>query len=139
MKAKEGGTAREVSAGGIVRRDGEILLVKVNNLKGEVVWTFPKGHLEPGETAEQAALREVEEETGWHCRIDRPFGDVRYFFHRSGRLVNKTVHWFLMDPVEKSGESDPKEILECGWFPSSEAEKFLIYKSDKELMARLKL
>src|SRR5262245_15163023 len=62
-------SVQEVSAGGIVQRDGELLLVKVKNLKGQVVWTFPKGHIEKGETLEQTAEREVLEETGWRCQV----------------------------------------------------------------------
>ena len=60
---------KEFSAGGLVRRGGKVLMVKVCNLKGEEVWTFPKGHVEKGETPMEAALREVEEETGWRCRL----------------------------------------------------------------------
>ena len=55
--------AKEYAAGGIVGKNGKVLLVKVTNLQGQVVWTFPKGHLEKNETPLKAALREVEEET----------------------------------------------------------------------------
>ncbi len=130
--------AREVSAGGVVLRENEVLLVKVRNLQGEVVWTFPKGHLEAGETARQAALREVKEETGWTCRVDRPFTQVHYRFSRQGRLVQKTVHWFLMSPLSLDGESDPREILDCRWFPLREAADLVVYKSDRQIMARLR-
>jgi diadenosine hexaphosphate hydrolase (ATP-forming) len=127
----------EVSAGGIVLRDGELLLVQVKNLEGRVVWTFPKGHLEAGETLAQAAVREVEEETGWACRPSETFLKVRYFFRRNGRLVRKTVHWFLMEPLAQTGEADPDEILECAWVPFREAADRVVYDSDKKILAAL--
>jgi diadenosine hexaphosphate hydrolase (ATP-forming) len=75
-----------VSAGGVVMGHAGVLLIKVKNLQGQVVWTFPKGHLEPGETAEEAALREVEEETGWRCKILGPLLDVEYRLCAAGKL-----------------------------------------------------
>ncbi len=130
-------TAKEVSAGGIVRRRGEVLLVKVVNLKGERVWTFPKGHLEKGETALEAALREVEEETGWKCRSRGKLMTVGYKFQRQGRLVDKKVEWFLMEPVEETGTPDAVEILETAWVKDDAAAGMLKYPSDLELMEKL--
>lgn len=138
-KAKTvGKSVEEVSAGGIVLRDGELLLVKVENLKGQVVWTFPKGHIEKGETLEQTAVREVEEETGWRCKITKPFMRVQYFFQHDGILVRKIVHWFLMDALERTGKSDPKEIMDSRWVPWDEAKELLVYDSDRKIMAKLK-
>ncbi len=128
---------KEVSAGGVVTGPLGLLLIKVENLQGSVLWTFPKGHLEAGETPEQAALREVVEETGWRCKTVAPFFDVHYSFRHNGKRVDKTVHWFRMEPVEKTGESDPDEIIDCRWFPAAEAKDLLVYKSDLEIMARL--
>jgi 8-oxo-dGTP pyrophosphatase MutT (NUDIX family) len=129
---------REFSAGGVVRRGNDLLLVKVENLEGRVVWTFPKGHLEKGETSEQAAVREVEEETGWRCAVTKPFGSVRYFFYRNKQPVNKVVRWFLMEPLVKTGKPDPEEILDCRWTPAPAAAELLVYKSDREVLGRLK-
>jgi 8-oxo-dGTP pyrophosphatase MutT (NUDIX family) len=131
-------TVEEVSAGGIVRRGDELLLVKVENLKGQVVWTFPKGHIEKGETLEQTAVREVQEETGWLCKITKRFLKVQYYFQREGVLVRKIVHWFLMEPVEVTGKSDPEEIMDTRWVPWSEAAELLVYESDKKIMGKLK-
>ena len=129
---------REFAAGGLVSREGKLLLVKATNLKGEQVWTFPKGHLEKGESAEQGALREVQEETGWECRITGDLETVEYKFMRSGRLVDKKVRWFWMEPVKKTGKPDAVEILAVKWAAPAAAEKLLVYPSDKKLLEAFK-
>ena len=127
----------EFSAGGIVQDGENLLMVKVENLEGRQMWTFPKGHIEKGEKAPEAALREVEEETGFRCTIEKPFERVQYYFKRDGILTKKTVTWFLMKALEKTGVHDPKEILQTEWVPMEEALKRVKYKSDKQLMAKL--
>ena len=62
------GAKKEHSAGGVILEDGRVLLIQMRNLKGEKVWTFPKGHIEPGETAEAAALREVRKKPAGSAR-----------------------------------------------------------------------
>lgn len=126
--------AEEYSAGGVATREGRVLLVKVENLKGEEVWTFPKGHLDPGETPRQAALREVEEETGWRCAAAEPLTLVRYMFRREGRLVRKRVRWYWMAPEGRVGEPDAKEVLGLRWATPAEAEALLRYPGDKRLL-----
>jgi len=127
--------AREYSAGGVIGRGGKVLLVRVRNLEGDVVWTFPKGHLEEGETPLAAALREVEEETGWRCLSRGVLTEVRYRFSRKGRPVAKKVRWYLMEPVEKTGKPDADEIMKTKWVPESRVEKDLSYPSDLRLLA----
>jgi 8-oxo-dGTP pyrophosphatase MutT (NUDIX family) len=134
---KPEGAVKEFSAGGVVSGPEGLLLIKVENPQGSILWTFPKGHLEAGETPEQAALREVVEETGWNCRVTAPLMDVRYNFKHNGRRVEKTVHWFRMEPVGKVGASDPDEVIDCRWFPAAEARDLLVYKSDLEIMDKL--
>ncbi len=131
-------TMREVSAGGVVLGAEGLLLVKVKNLESQVVWTFPKGHLEKGETPEDAALREVLEETGWKCRILSRLGDVHYRFTRELATLKKTVHWYRMEPLERTSACDPEEILDCRWYTLREAAELLVYKSDKKIMTLLK-
>ncbi len=128
----------EYSAGGIVREEDNLLMVKVQNLEGQVVWTFPKGHAEKGEKIEQTALREVEEETGYVCEVVKPLERVQYWFKKEGQLIKKTVTWFLMKPLKKTGSHDPEEIMETKWVTLAEAMELSKYKSDKKLLAKLK-
>ena len=130
---------KEHSAGGVIFENGNVLLTQMQNLKGEKVWTFPKGHLEPGETAEQAAVREVAEETGWDCEIDSDLSTARYSFTRDGELVDKDVRWFLMRRVGGDGvPKTPEEIFDMKWLALDEAERELIYRSDLEILDLLK-
>ncbi|MBI5246987.1 MAG: NUDIX domain-containing protein [Elusimicrobia bacterium] len=128
--------AKEYAAGGIVGKNGKVLLVKVTNLQGEVVWTFPKGHLEKNETPLKAALREVEEETGWRCRKTGSLALVRYRFNRNGRPVAKKVRWYRMEPIEKTGRPDAHEIMNTKWVAAGMAGKSLSYPSDLKLIGR---
>jgi ADP-ribose pyrophosphatase YjhB (NUDIX family) len=130
-------TRFEYSAGGIVRDGDTLLMVKVQNLEGQEIWTFPKGHIEKGEKSEEAALREVQEETGYKCEIDKPFERIQYWFKRDDILTKKTVNWFLMRPLEKTGTFDPEEIMETKWIPIEEARRLAKYKSDKKILAKL--
>ena len=128
---------REHSAGGVLLEDGKVLLIRTRNLKGEEVWTFPKGLVEPGESPERAALREVFEETGYEAEILRPLGQVTYWFVRDGKRVKKTVDWFLMRPIRRVKEPD-WEVEGVAWVSLEEAAERLRYKSDRELLDRVR-
>jgi 8-oxo-dGTP diphosphatase len=119
------------AAGGIVVRSGpggpQVALV---HRPARDDWTFPKGHLEAGETAAEAARREVEEETALSCRLVRAVGRSRYLDHR-GRW--KVVDYWLME-VE-GGEFDPNhEVDELRWFDLAEAPSRLTYEADRRLL-----
>ena len=126
----------EYAAGGVVGRGGKILLVQVRNLEGKIVWTFPKGHLEKKETWLSAALREVEEETGWKCRNRGLLSNVTYRFMRKGKSVFKRVRWYRMVPVEKTGKPDADEIRKTKWIGARKAAESLSYPSDERVLAR---
>jgi len=126
--------AEEHAAGGIVQRGGKLLLVQVTNLAGEVKWTFPKGHLEKGEKPLEAALREVEEETGWRCEAAGSLPDVEYWFNRNGRPVHKRVSWYRMKPLKKTGKPDALEIMKTRWVPLESGAKYLSYPGGLKIL-----
>ncbi|HMZ55088.1 MAG TPA: NUDIX domain-containing protein [Nitrospira sp.] len=123
------------SAGGVVLRPQEVLLIRVSDIKGRPVWSFPKGRLDAGETPAQAAVREVMEETGWCCRIEADLSTTEYWFQREGRRFRKTVVWFKMVPLERSGVPDG-EVEEVEWVEREEALRRLTYPSDVQLLSQ---
>jgi 8-oxo-dGTP pyrophosphatase MutT (NUDIX family) len=125
----------EFSAGGLVLDDaGRVLLIRARDLRQQPVWTLPKGALQPGESSAEAALREVQEETGYRCELVRELTAITYWFRRDGRAIRKTVRWYLMRPLEKVGEHD-HEVDEVAWADRVEAQKRLRYESDRKLVA----
>ena len=128
---------QQFSAGGlVVDEQGNVLLIRARNLRNQPVWTLPKGTLQAGETSADAALREVREETGYACEVVRDLGPVTYWFHRDGQRIKKTVHWYLMRPLEKVGEHD-QEVDEVLWADRFDAAARLRYDSDRRLLAGL--
>ncbi len=122
---------REFSSGGVLFKGEEVLLIK--NPSG--VWTFPKGNIEKGETPQQAALREVEEETGVKGKILEDLGEISYWYKFRGRKIFKTVRYFLMEYLD--GEPKPSwEVREARFFPAEELLKLLKYKGDIEIFNR---
>jgi len=125
----------EFSAGGLVLDERRrVLLIRARDLRGQPVWTLPKGALAPGETSAEAALREVREETGYRCELERELAPVTYWFRRDGRQIKKTVRWFLMRPLEKVGEHD-HEVDEVLWTDKDDALARLRYDSDRRLVS----
>ena len=132
-------TKKEFSAGGVIIDGGRALLIQMHNLMCERVWTFPKGHLEPGETPQDAALREVLEETGYPCRIKEKLLMAHYSFSRSGFAVEKDVQWYLMEKAGNPGMPlTPDEIFEIRWCRLDEARKLLSYPSDLQILDLVK-
>jgi len=124
----------EFSAGGLVLDERRrVLLIRARDLRGQPVWTLPKGALAPGETSAEAALREVREETGYRCELERELAPVTYWFRRDGRQIKKTVRWFLMRPLEKVGDHD-HEVDEVLWTDKDDALARLRYDSDRRLV-----
>lgn len=119
------------AAGGVVLRDGsagrEVLVVHRPKYDD---WTFPKGKLDPDESALDGALREVEEETGFTCRTGRELPEVRYR-DRQGR--RKRVRYWTMSVVD--GDFEPNhEVDEIRWLSLADAATMLTYRHDRELL-----
>ena len=122
------------AAGGLViRRQGGALQLAVVHRPVHEDWSFPKGKLEAGETLEEAARREVEEETGLSCRLIRFVGHTEYV-DRKGRP--KAVAYWLMEAT--GGSFTPNlEVDELRWVPLDVAYRLLTYPRDRELVAIL--
>lgn len=123
------------AAGGVVvrRREGGPADVAVVHRPRYDDWTLPKGKLMAGESHEEAALREVEEETGLVCRLGRPAGRLSY---RDRRGREKVVRYWVMLPV--GGEfARNDEVDELRWLSFAEAIKALTYPRDRKLLEGL--
>lgn len=99
-------------------------------------WQLPKGHIEPGETAEQAALREVREETGVTGRVIASLSGIDYWFvEKGGRRVYKQVEYFLLDYVGgDAGDFDRREVSGAGWFSWDEGIAKLSFDNERRVV-----
>lgn len=131
----------ETSAGGLVldRRapDARAALIGRLDRRGRLLWSLPKGHLEIGETAEEAAIREVAEETGIRGRVIAPLGVIDFWFVADDRRIHKTVHHYLL--VAEAGElSDADlEVTEVEWVPLDQVAIRLAYADERRLVAHI--
>jgi 8-oxo-dGTP pyrophosphatase MutT (NUDIX family) len=130
---------REFSAGGVVVRRfrGRPFTAAVKVLRrGEEVLSLPKGHPNPGESTEEAALREVREETGLDADIVEKLGDVRYWYQLRGERVLKVVTFFLCRWRSGSVRNHDSEVESALWLPLEEAPERLAYTGEKEMARR---
>lgn len=121
------GEAQVEAAGGVVVQDGRVAVVHRPRYDD---WTLPKGKLDPGETFEQAALREVLEETGLECRIVEELDSTSYTDSK-GRP--KVVRYFRME-VEGGAFTVNDEVDELRWLSPDEARAVLTYDRDRDLI-----
>jgi ADP-ribose pyrophosphatase YjhB (NUDIX family) len=132
----------EVSAGGlVVDTTGTMgLLIGRYDLKDtsgkRVLWSLPKGHIEEGETPEEAAIREVAEETGINSAITKSLGVIDFWFMAGGKRIHKTVHHFMFTETGGTLLAQESEVDEVSWFPLSEIVELLAYPDEKKLIAR---
>lgn len=129
---------REFSAGGIVIKNGKVLLIKNAALRdpNKAYWGFPKGHINPGEKSEAAALREIKEETGIEVEIVKKLGDSRYIFTKDGEKIFKVVVYFLFEYVSGDLKAQDLEVLEVKWADPEEAMEKLSFTKDKEFLQK---
>lgn len=131
--------ASEISAGGVVvRNDSEVIVIVPTRraANGRRVLALPKGHVDPGENAPQAAEREVREEAGVEVDLVEKLGDVRYFYQRGGKRIAKEVSFFLFRYRGGSVEDHDDEVEVAEWVGFDEALRRLTYQGDREMVRR---
>jgi len=129
---------REFSAGGVVWRRikaGGVQILMIQDRLGR--WTIPKGHVEPGESIQQTALREVAEETGLsNLRLGERLDKIHFFYRREGKLIFMTTHVFLMRALGDSDGVVPEDsegIADAKWFDAAEALRLVEYRDTERL------
>jgi 8-oxo-dGTP pyrophosphatase MutT (NUDIX family) len=128
----------EFSAGGVVVRGEECIVIVPTRraADGSKVLALPKGHPEDGESAADAALREVREEAGVETQLVDKLGDVRYWYMRGGRRIAKLVSFFLLEYVSGEVADHDREVEDARWLALEDATRELTYKGERDMAAR---
>ena len=131
-------TSTEFSAGGVVVRGDETIVIvpRRRAANGRAVVALPKGHVDPGETPPQAAVREVREEAGVDAELIEKLGDVRYWYQRDGRRIAKVVAFYLFDYRSGDVADHDAEVEEARWVPLEQAARELSYPGEREMVQR---
>lgn len=125
-------TEHHRSAGGVVLAGDRILLIATQSGRR---WQLPKGHIEEGESSEQAAVREVREETGVTGRVVARLPPIEYWYVEKGRMrVHKQVDYFLLDYVSGSAaDFDRQEVSGAGWYSWDEALQKMSFENERQV------
>ncbi|MGI4894075.1 MAG: NUDIX hydrolase [Janthinobacterium lividum] len=135
-------TVQETSSGGLVvdlstGAPRAAVICRLNRA-GREEWCLPKGHLEGAETLEEAAVREIEEETGIRGVVVEPLGSIDYWFSADGRRIHKVVHLFLLKAMSGAltVENDPDaEAIDVAWIPFGELDDRLAFPNERRAVA----
>jgi 8-oxo-dGTP pyrophosphatase MutT (NUDIX family) len=139
MNSRQKPRVEETSAGGFVlAADGSprIAVIGRRNRGGRIDWCVPKGHLEGEETIEQAAIREIAEETGLEAEIIESLGSIHYEFSTPTSIISKTVHHFLMRQTggTLTIENDPdQEAVDIRWINADLLHAELAHENERRL------
>ena len=122
MKAFKKELTLVMAAGGFVHSESNVLLIY-----RKAKWDLPKGKLDPGESLEQCAIRELSEETGIQAISEGPLCTTYHTYHEFGRHVLKESHWFLMKVSEKTEfvPQQEEDIEKCIWVPYQELDQYM--------------
>ena len=129
-----------VSAGAIILREieGELKLALAHHKNSAKEWVLPKGHVDPGESLEQATLREIHEETGLaRVQLIKHLGTiVRQSIKSNGDVVDKTIHYFLAYALHNDQPQTPLDprFTEVGWFSPPQAIELIPYEQDRAFL-----
>ena len=131
-------TVHQHSAGGVaVRRGTEIAIIRTSE---EGRWQLPKGIVDPGETPDQAAVREVREEAGINCRISALIETIEYWFVASydgpKKRYHKKVTFFLMDYMDGDVADHDHEVTEARWVTFEDALSMLDFQNEKDIVKK---
>jgi 8-oxo-dGTP pyrophosphatase MutT (NUDIX family) len=131
------GADSEFSAGGVVVRDQRCIVIVPTrrDAGGSKVLALPKGHPDGAESAADAALREVREETGVEATLVEKLGDIRYWYMRGGRRISKVVSFFLLDYVSGELDDHDQEVEHAEWMALEDAARALTYKGERDMAA----
>lgn len=131
----------ETSAGGFVLdrrgRQPKAALIARRDRRGRLIWSLPKGHIEAGETPEDAAVREIFEETGIHGSIVASLGTIDFWFMAENQRIHKTVHHYLLDAEDLVLSDADAEVAEVAWVPLDEVAGRLRYADERRLLDRV--
>jgi 8-oxo-dGTP pyrophosphatase MutT (NUDIX family) len=133
-------TRSEFSAGGVVIRrlphGIEVALASRRTRKGDLAWGLPKGLVELGEEPEDAAVREVQEETGLEARILSSLGEISYWYVWDDERVRKKVAFFLMEATGGDVSEHDHEMEEVRWFPLADAPPRATYPTERGVLRK---
>lgn len=134
-------TVEETSAGGLLidfaRDPVSAVIIGRYDRRGRMVWSLPKGHIEPGETREQTAEREVQEETGIIGRVLGELGTIDFTFVAEGRRIHKTVHHFILERIGGEVSTDDIEVADVAWVALTDVQARLTYSDERRLMGKV--
>ena len=131
--------AEQHSAGGVVyKREGHRLKICLVSKKNGRIWALPKGRLDPGETTQETAYREILEETGHISNVGAMIDEIHYYFflNENQTYYHKTVTFYVMRVTTENAQQRDQEADEVAWFDFPEALRKLSYLNEKKILKK---